>query len=87
MVLIAASLYLPEHVAMIARRAYYYALGDTENITVAARGVNTAFTKSDALSSTDGVKSAAKDVVETITRTAQRAAESVTSAVGAKGEL
>lgn len=32
MVLIACTLYLPEHIAMIVRRAYYYALGDAEHV-------------------------------------------------------
>lgn len=31
MVVIAASLYLPEHIAIVARRAYYYAAGDAES--------------------------------------------------------
>lgn len=33
MVTIAASLYLPSHISVIGRRAYYYALGDADAAT------------------------------------------------------
>jgi len=86
MVLIAASLYLPEHITMIARRAWYYALGDTESFTLAARGMSTTIMKPDALSSTEMVQatsSVVEEIAETITKTVQRVVESAT----AKGEL
>ncbi|GAB7351278.1 hypothetical protein MBLNU459_g1696t1 [Dothideomycetes sp. NU459] len=62
MVTIAASLYLPEHIAIIARRAYYYIAGDFE--VTSQRLTQTAVKTAAALSS--GAPTVVKDAVETL---------------------
>lgn len=41
MVLIAASLYLPEHISIVARRAFYYYAGDAEQLSTSHRVAET----------------------------------------------
>ena len=70
MVTIAASLYLPEHVATMARRAYYYALGDAQSTS--SRIPN-------ALSKTIGEK-VAQATGSTVVRTASSISSTVAEA-------
>lgn len=77
MVTIAASLYLPEHIAVIARRAYYYIAGDSEvtssqklaqtAVKTAATAAAQAFSSSVASASASAPTTAVKGVVDAVT--------------------
>lgn len=63
MVTIAASLYLPEHISIIARRAYYYIAGDSEVLSHKLAQTAAAFSES-------AVPTAVKETVEKVTASA-----------------
>lgn len=81
MVIIAASLYLPEHVAVIARRAYYYAVGDKESTvqkvsqTMAETVAQTAFQAASSIAkAATSMPTTAQEVVESATAVAEAVA-------------
>lgn len=73
MVVIAASLYLPEHISFITRRAFYYFDGDADQASVAAtaaresaQSVYQTAIKSAASALSSAAPDAVKDAVETV---------------------
>lgn len=66
MVVIAASLYLPEHILFITRRAFYYVAGDYEHSTARISQTMIQTAASSAVSLSSSIPSSVKDAVETV---------------------
>ena len=80
MVTIAASLYLPEHIAMILRRAYYYAIGDSEGTLQKAGALFTGTAKE--------VVSSVTEIASSVTGSVgSKIAENVASVTGTAREV
>jgi len=66
MVTIAASLYLPSHILVIGRRAYYYALGDADAATTRSVVGGIKSLTREAGRATQAATGAATKIVETV---------------------
>lgn len=90
MVTIAASLYLPEHIAVVARRGYYYALGDGLEAHGSSPSSAAAAVKNEnGVSSVQSVVSAAATSLSRVVGEGVAAVSSTASATrsGSNGEL
>ena len=83
MVSIAACLYLPEHVATVSKRAYYYALGDADASNASLRALTDeviAKVTGTAAASASRASSTAGTVTDTAMTLTNQALESLSSA-------
>lgn len=86
MVFIAASLYLPGHVAIMSRRAYWYALGDTDGRNASLQKV-APYIAGETEESIHSVATAVAQATNTALRAAAQAMSEVSQSASAKIEL